>query len=411
MAERGERLVTAATYMPAAVGPYLWHEFDPGSVENDLRGLRASGIETVRVLLAWDAFVPHHRQVSRARIRALETLLRIAAALSLRVVPVLFAQSLGDTIMLPDYAIDRAVSRRGVRVVCDGSVRDGGPRDMWTDPLMLEVQQLWLETMLDAFANHPAIAAWDLGHDPAACLRPRRIADMQAWTRTHADRIHAAGDTCWMTLDADDILSARGVRLGAVAPSVDALGMILIPQRLALARAGTLEGAAVFTLQLAQRLAGREVRLLVHTGLATVGDDDEGRAVGDRVSPRWDVELLDDERAPPLASDLLDRVVDAGMAGVVAASWSDWGPRPLAAPPADRRPSLARLGLVGTRGDYKPHGERWAAWARREPASAPAQPWPDHLDVEEYYANLPDSARQLYAEWRGGHDDHPGILN
>ncbi len=45
-------------------------------------------------------------------------------------------------------------------------------------------------------------------------------------------------------------------------------------------------------------------------------------------------------------------------------------------------------------------GEVWEALALREPAVAAADPWPDRLDVEGYYAALPDSARDLYSQWR-----------
>ena len=74
--------------------------------------------------------------------------------------------------MLPTYAIERRSPRRGLRCVTDARVVDGGPRDIYTDPLMLEVQVRWLDAMLAAFAGHPALAAWDLGHDPATTSAP-----------------------------------------------------------------------------------------------------------------------------------------------------------------------------------------------------------------------------------------------
>jgi len=57
----------------------------------------------------------------------------------------------------------------------------GGPRDAWTDPLMLELADRWARAMAAGFANHPALAAWDLGDDPARVLRPRHIPDLAAW--------------------------------------------------------------------------------------------------------------------------------------------------------------------------------------------------------------------------------------
>src|SRR5258708_27465388 len=167
--------------MPAEVGPYLWHEFDVERTRRDLLRISAAGFGAVRVHLAWDAFMPSPRQVNRFRLRDLDTLMQIAQAVSLRVVPVLFAQSFGDCVLLPRYAVARDRGRPGVRVVSDGVVEAGGPRDVWADPLMLEVESLWLEEMLRAFSNHPALLAWDLGHDPATTCRPLRTAHLESW--------------------------------------------------------------------------------------------------------------------------------------------------------------------------------------------------------------------------------------
>ena len=61
--------------------------------------------------------------------------------------------------MLPAYAVDRRAPRPGVRCVTEARVVEGGPRDIYTDPLLLEVQVRWLDAMLAAFASHPAVAA------------------------------------------------------------------------------------------------------------------------------------------------------------------------------------------------------------------------------------------------------------
>jgi hypothetical protein len=76
----------------------------------------------------------------------------------------------------------------------------------------------------------------------------------------------------------------------------------------------------------------------------------------------------------------------------------------LAAPPCDRLPSLAFHGLASTAGDLRPHGEVWAALAEKEPESMGAAPWPEQLDVEGYYRELPDSARDLIGSWRAEGD-------
>ena len=402
-----DHLAVSVTYLPAATGAYMWHEFTPVKVASDLAELRAAGFESVRVHLAWDAFMPGDRQVDRYRLRDLEALLQTAREISLGVVPVLFCQAFGDTIALPRYAVDRRRPRPGVRVVTDTNVVEGGPRDPWVDPLMLEAENRWLDTMLDAFANHPAIAAWDLGHDPASVARPRRIVDLAGWTASMAARVRAREDPCLLTLGQDDVLTARGVRLASVAGHLDGLGLALTPQQ---PRPLPGDGAdlrpAVMVAQLALRLAAPAAApppMLAVVGMAS-GDEPAPPVApdrGDDMPPAWEAPLLQPPEAERAAADLLDRFAAVGVASVCASAWSDLGSRPLTAPPCDRLPTLGRHGLVTATGAPKPLAAAWSGLARREPSLSAADPWPDRIDVEDYYAQLPDSALDLWARWLG----------
>ena len=99
------------------------------------------------------------------------------------------------------------------------------------------------------------------------------------------------------------------------------------------------------------------------------------------------------------------------VAGIRAAAWSDWGRRLLEAPPADRRPWWARLGIVDSTGVSKPIASAWDALAGRERAVAAAAPYPPDIDVESYYANLPDSLLDVHASWNAERGDAPAILD
>ena len=110
---------------------------------------------------------------------------------------------------------------------------------------------------------------------------------------------------------------------------------------------------------------------------------------------------------------MLQRLLDLGCRRrCTAAAWRDWGERLAAAPPGDRRPWLARLGIVDSTGVSKPIGG-----AHGTPSLAPSARWsapppyPPTIDVESYYANLPDSLRDLHASWQGDRGDTPAILD
>ena len=404
---RSDQLEVGVTYWPAAVGPYMWHEFHADTVRRDLAAIAAQRVRTVRIMLSWDAFMPTDRAPNPHRMRDLEILLTAARELQLHIVLTLFGQSIGDCVMLPAYAIDRRAPRRGVRCVTDARVVDGGPRDIYKDPLMLEAQVRWLDALLAGFASHPAIAAWELGHDPASTIRPARIADMDGWAALLAERVHAQEEECRLTLGQGDVLRGHAVRLAAIAEHVDALGLAVQPQRLPLPGGPLEPGRAVFTVELAQALAGASVPLVVELGIASgepaaTGSDDMG--VADRVTAPGDV-------AGRRCDEILQRLITSGVAGVHCASWSDWGERLLEAPPSDRMPWQARLGIVDSAGVSKHIARAWESAITPERTVATPTLYPAAIDVESYYANLPESLLDLHASWQGDQGGGPAILD
>lgn len=407
----GDRLEVGVTYRSPTVGPYLWHEFDAVTVSRDLDAIAAARIATVRLPLAWDAFMPGDRAPSPRRMRDLETVLAMARERALAVVPVIGPQSVGDCVLLPAYAVDRRAPRPGVRCVTDARVVDGGPRDAYADPLMLEVQVRWLDALLVAFAGHPAIAAWDLADDPATTVRPRRIAQLAAWAELLGGRVRAQGEECRLTLGQADVTTARAVRLGAVAPHVDVIGLALRPQLLT--DGAVLDGGlATFVVHLAQALAGEGAgALAVDVGVAS------GAAVIDEVTPgsaapaRSTAVDATEPEARGFLDELLQRLVESGVVALHAAAWCDWGTRLIGAPPADRAPWLARLGIVDSTGESKPAGEPWRELAAAERAVHAHVAHLGPIDVDSYYANLPDSFHDLQSVWRDVVGDMPAILD
>ncbi len=385
----------------------MWHEFDADAVRRDLSAIAARRIETVRVQLSWDAFMPSDRAPNPRRMRDLEILLTVARELGLRLVLTVFAETIGDCLMLPAYAVDRRNPRRGVRCVTDARVVDGGPRDIYTDPLMLEVQVRWLDALLGGFASHPAIAAWELGHDPASTIRPARIADLVGWVALLAERVRGQDERCRLTLGQSDVVRGRAVRLASVADSVDELGLTVRPQRLPLPGDPLAPGRVLFVVELAMALAGPAVPLVVELGIAA-GDVGEEDAVDDGVVDRV---TAPDHIAAHRCDELLQRLLSAGVAGVHSAAWSDWGARLLAVPPSDLRPWLSREGIVDSAGVSKLVAQAWDALVSPQRTVAARAPYPAVIDVESYYANLPDSLLDLHASWQGDQSDRPAILD
>ncbi|MFZ0179604.1 MAG: hypothetical protein WAL84_07000 [Candidatus Dormiibacterota bacterium] len=386
------------TYWSREVGPYVWHEYDAARTQAELRTIKSAGHRTVRTHLLWDAFMPTPARVEPARLRNLEHFLSVATELSLQVVPVLFVQTLGGCVMLPSYAID--VSRRpGVRAVTDAVTQPGGPRYVYTDQLMLEVCVRWIDELLGGFAGHPAISMWDLGHDPAGGVRPQRIEHLRSWVALISERIHEREQRCMLSLSADDLVSARAVRPAVVASLVDAVGLDLTAAALAQAGGEHDPAAATFLAQLCESLSG-SAPLVAHLQSSQPADarDDDDAASDDDASTRRFV------------AGAVDALIDCGCAGLMAAMWSNPGPRAAEVPPFDRQRRLRDAGIVDASGAETAFGGVWVENAHRERERSLPSPWPERIDVDDYYANLPESLHELRAAWERGSSEYPAML-
>lgn len=389
-------LTVSLDYQPAATGPFLWQAFDTAAVSSDLAAIARAGFREVRVGLAWDSFMPDARGVDPRRMSEFDTLLRVAGAHGMGIVPVLFIQAHGDCVFLPARAVMRDARRRGVRVLSEGMPEPGGPRDVWTDPLMLELADRWARAMAAGFANHPALAAWDLGDDPARVLRPRRIPDLAAWVAVAGAPLRQRGDRVQMTLGADDLLRGRGVRLGSLSSLLDRIDIAIRPAQLRRLQLPEPE-ALLFIAQLAQALAG-----------------DQGGQIGLALampSPGGDEEGMDELAAAATVDQLVERRTEAGVSALRATAWCDLHPRLRERAPYDRHDWRRRCGLLSLDGAEKPALGPWSRLARADLAAPPPNPWPPHLDVEAFYTNLPDSVLDLAAAWHREQEDRPAILD
>ena len=123
-----------------------------------------------------------------------------------------------------------------------------------------------------------------------------------------------------------------------------------------------------------------------------------------------DDELDDGAQTRRFAAGAVDALVDCGCAGLFAAMWSSPGPRAAEVPPFDRRHDLRDAGLMDASGAETAFGSVWLEEARRERERSVPNPWPATIDVEDYYANLPESLHELRASWERGSSEYPAML-
>jgi len=90
--------------------------------------------------------------------------------------------------------------------------------------------------------------------------------------------------------------------------------------------------------------------------------------------------------------------------------WSNPGPRAAAVPPFDRDEHLREMGVVDALGAPTAFGSIWLEQTHHEREQNASDPWPEHIDADDYYANLPDSLHELRAAWERGSREHPSML-
>jgi hypothetical protein len=224
-------------------------------------------------------------------------------------------------------------------------------------------------------------------------VRPHRIEHLRNWVTLISGRIHEREERCMLSLSASDLVIARAVRPSALADSVDALGVDLAGSALAQVGGELDPAAAAFLVQVCQSLAGA-TPLIAHLGAHRIDNGD----VADSEDSSTDTEAL----SRRFTAAAVDTLIDLGCAGLMASMWSNPGPRAATVPPFDRDEDLRALGVVDASGSATAFGSVWLEQTRRERERSAPAPWPEHLDVDDYYANLPESLHELRAAWERG---------
>jgi hypothetical protein len=399
-----------------------WSEADPGALRDELAHIAELGFDTVRLELRWAEALPSAR-VAAAALLGLERALDRAHDVGLRAVVAALGGSLGGALHLPEWAVgyrlpgDVTRARRlgpPVVVVPDDQpavlagdrYRREPPRDLYREPELLEAQRLLLREAVGNLAEHPAAAAWLLGHDLERDRRPPSAAVAAEWWGDLAAR--AAG------------LGARAV-LGQVSPlglgrkealrpaQIAARGLVAVSAAplppLPAARPGDPEPARFLHALAAAllRSAGVAARVTVaDLGAATAAGGASGSVDSESFGRPGRVTLASEEEQATLVQDGLAALHRDGAAGVWLAAYADVHPGLWGLPPADRSWWARSAGVVAADGREKPAAAAVRAFAARLRAGAlPAPPGPPALplDPERHWHSPAESLSRLWADW------------
>lgn len=164
------RFFTGCNYWASHAGTNMWHDWNAGIVESDLKRLSEANIKVMRMFPLWSDFQPLriHRSGGSAEreLRIGEDPLPHTEEGRAGVDPVMIERFRVFLDLAEKYGIKLIVGlvtgwMSGRMYMPEAFAGKG----LLTDPLVISWQTRFVRYMVRKFKDHPAIAAWDLGNE------------------------------------------------------------------------------------------------------------------------------------------------------------------------------------------------------------------------------------------------------
>ncbi len=340
--------ILGANYWPRRRGPYMWKEFAPMEIAEELASARALGLDLLRVFLIWEDFQPQPDQVSGEALDKLEFLLDSAREKGIELMVTVFQGNMSGAFWWPEWALGREELEVDVLQVSGRELTRRKVRDLYKDEGMLAAERLLLTKLAKRFRKHPALWGWDLANELDQALAPASYEDGEAWLSSLRQSLREVDDNHPVTYGAHlpSLTSHNGLRLDAMARVLDIVSFHIWTIYADFAEGPMDLETALFVFYLASELAGKPV-LVQEFGLPTAGPGGSGKTIKDL--------FLDKEQDQYLASeaeqaDFIGRCLEAfymaGAQGALVWCLFDFAPELWDRVPYDRCVRERSFGIV-----------------------------------------------------------------
>ncbi|MDQ6770503.1 MAG: hypothetical protein M3Z54_11015 [Gemmatimonadota bacterium] len=382
-------------YWPRRSAMYMWRELDMGEVQEEMAQIASIGFEVVRIFALTEDFLPRAATVDQKMVARLVDVVQAAKDARLEVVPTLIVINMSGRMWWPEWMLD---------------IR-GRPRDLFSDPGILESQRLLVDSCARALSGDGAIRAFDVANEIDDALRPRSRDAGREWVSVLADTIRRAAPGTPVRIGAHlPSLTTANMRVDDLAASVDEDVMHTYPLYSDAARSFLDPELVPFSCALTSALAGKgRPTLMQEFGLCTAPRGAEGKTIVDDFlgSPRPQY-LASEEEAAKYYDEVLERLARTGAAGAYAWCYSDYVPKLFGRPPFTTAVRERTFGMVRADGSEKPVTDVIRRFKKRRDDSKVAgavgrarSEIPSVLDVtaDEYYRAPGAHFERLYARW------------
>src|SRR5919201_335865 len=360
-----ERLMTQRTtftlgvnYWPRKKAMYWWKDFDRAEVEAEFGEIAALKLQVARIFLFWEDFQPAPDQVSDRALGDLGTVLDVALAAGIKVMPTFFTGHMSGINWWPMWALSNEEDPTGMLRIAGGAYTTRVGRDPYADPFMLAAERRLVAAVCGRYGSHPAVHSWNFSNEPDLLAPHNDFLSMHAYSIYYA-----------LTQD-DDPLNSDVVPLACL---------------------------------VTEALGGKRV-LFEEFGYANSekGDVSEYKVVrrGAFESRQF---FADDASGGRYYRDVLEKLARCGALGAGAWDFSDYDPCVWHKPPFDSHEHERFFGLTRYDGTVKPSGEAMRACAERAAVGAlpPRTVGPLRLDPNVWYLDAAGNFDRLFQEWRG----------
>ena len=323
MPNPSDRFLLGVNYWPRRKAMWWWKRFQGPEVAREFRQIASLRLQLVRLFLLWEDFQPAQDEVDRQALSNLRTVLNIAHAYGLQVMPTLIVGHMSGPNWLPSWALTDERARSRMRLtISSGRVSARRPRDLYSDDLMLAAQSLLAREVASTVAGHPALYGWDLGNEINLAQEPSSYDAARNWTELLPAEIRQVDSRRPVTCGAlfFDLQGVRGFRVADVAAS-DFISVHAYPDW---TRRELDTSVAQQAIRGAQAALDKPV-FLTEFGVPTAGPEEPSRPV-EIVwkGRRWQQWLHSEREAADYYEQVLTEGRERGCLGALAWCYSDY---------------------------------------------------------------------------------------
>ncbi|HLY64927.1 MAG TPA: cellulase family glycosylhydrolase [Chloroflexota bacterium] len=397
-----ERFLLGVNYWPVRKAMYWWKYFSADEVRQDFELIKQLNLEAVRFSLLWEDFQPERYKIDVRQMNNLERVLEIADDLKLRCVPTLFTGHMSGYNWLPHWALELGGDNQTpFPIVSNEAVVNRQVKSIFSDPAMVEAQELQARTLAEAFAKHPAVLFWDLGNETSNVEVPRDEETAVTWGSRMAEAIKGAAGEALVScgLHAEDLEKNRHLSPATMAESNDFLCMHGYSVYSSWAKDKLDSDVCPFLNILTESMGGKPV-LFEEFGICTAAPGASGyfADLQTRAGVLHQYFASEDEAAG-YYEEVLDKLWNAGSLGAFAWSFGDYDSSLFGAPPCNTHLHERSFGLVRADGSLKPMAEVLQRFAAEPKPIRPLAPERLYSGMDDYYRELPHSLTERFQDF------------